>query len=93
MHFIVYCIDHPGMVERRLANYDAHKAWLETSPLRTLISGPLTELDGTMIGSFFLYEADDIENVRAFASRDPFNVAGIWETVDIRAFLKRVDNR
>ncbi len=28
-----------------------------------------------------------------FNSNDPFNKAGIWRTVDIRLFLKRVDNR
>jgi uncharacterized protein YciI len=46
-----------------------------------------------MIGSFFLYEADDIAEVMRFNSSDPFNEAGIWRTVDIRPFLKRVDNR
>ena len=56
MHFIVYCLDHPNMVERRLENYDDHKAYLQTAPVKTLISGPLTKSDGqTMIGSFFLY--------------------------------------
>ncbi|WP_027794442.1 YciI family protein [Paraburkholderia acidipaludis] len=93
MHFVVYCLDHPGMVERRLAHYEAHKSWLQTSSLRTLISGPLTEPDGTMIGSFFLYESDDIEAVRKFVFADPFNQAGIWNTIEIRPFVKRVDNR
>jgi uncharacterized protein YciI len=46
-----------------------------------------------MIGSFFLYESDSIEEVRTFNQADPFNQAGIWKTVDIRPFLKRVDNR
>ena len=93
INFVVYCLDHPGMVQRRLDHYDAHKAYLQTSPVRALISGPLTELDGTMIGSFFLYEGDDIEAVRRFVVGDPFNQAGIWNTIDIRPFIKRVDNR
>jgi uncharacterized protein YciI len=46
-----------------------------------------------MIGSFFLYEADDIDAVRRFNANDPFNGAGIWKSVEIRPFLKRVDNR
>ena len=94
MHFTVYCLDHPDMVERRLENYDAHKAYLQTAPVKTLISGPLTKPDGqTMIGSFFLYEADDIGAIEKFVEADPFNKAGIWNTVDIRPFIKRVDNR
>jgi uncharacterized protein YciI len=62
--------------------------------VKTLISGPLVAEDNqTMIGSFFLYEADSIEDVRSFNRSDPFNQAGIWNTVEIRPFLKRVDNR
>jgi uncharacterized protein YciI len=94
MHFTVYCLDHEGMVDRRRENYDAHKAYLATSPVKTLMSGPLLASDGeTMIGSFFLYEADNIEEVVKFNREDPFNKAGIWGSVDIRGFLKRVDNR
>ncbi|MEX3932147.1 YciI family protein [Paraburkholderia phymatum] len=94
MHFTVYCLDHPNMVERRLENYDAHKGYLQTSPVKTLISGPLTKPDGqTMIGSFFLYEADSVEDIERFVENDPFNQAGIWNTVDIKPFIKRVDNR
>jgi uncharacterized protein YciI len=94
MHFTVYCLDHPNMVARRLENYDAHKAYLQTAPVKALISGPLTQSDGqTMIGSFFLYEADHIEDIKKFVEGDPFNKAGIWNTVDIRPFIKRVDNR
>ncbi|MFM0512860.1 YciI family protein [Paraburkholderia sp. RL17-373-BIF-A] len=94
MNYIVYCLDHDGMVEKRLANYDAHKAYLATSPVKTLVSGPVVAEDNqTMIGSFFLYESDSIEEVRSFNQADPFNKAGIWKTVDIRPFLKRVDNR
>jgi uncharacterized protein YciI len=94
MNFTVYCLDHPNMVERRLEHYDAHKAYLQTAPVKTLISGPLTKADGqTMIGSFFLYEADGVEEIKTFVEADPFNKAGIWDTVDIRPFIKRVDNR
>jgi uncharacterized protein YciI len=94
MHFTVYCLDHDGMVEKRLAHYEAHKAYLATTPLKMVMSGPLLAADQeTMIGSFFLYEADDIADVMRFNSNDPFNAAGIWRSVDIRPFLKRVDNR
>jgi uncharacterized protein YciI len=94
MHYTVYCLDHDNMVERRLANYEEHKAYLAMSPVRMVMSGPLLAGDEeTMIGSFFLFEADEIGDVMRFNSNDPFNKAGIWRTVDIRPFLKRVDNR
>lgn len=54
MHFIVYCLDHDNMVERRLSHYEAHKAYLATSPVMMVMSGPLLASDQeTMIGSFF----------------------------------------
>jgi uncharacterized protein YciI len=94
MHFTVYCLDHDDMVERRLSRYEAHKAYLATAPVKMVMSGPLLAKDQeTMIGSFFLYEADDIAEVVRFNANDPFNDAGIWKSVDIRPFLKRVDNR
>jgi len=94
MNYIVYCLDHDGMVDTRLAHYDAHKSYLATSPVKTLISGPLVaDDDKTMIGSFFLYESESIEAVRNFANEDPFNKVGIWKTMDVRPFLERVDNR
>lgn len=94
MHYIVHCLDHEGAVEKRLANYDAHKAYLATGTVKTVISGPLLAEDNeTMIGSLFLFEADRKEDVVAFNKNDPFTKAGVWKIVNINPFSKRVDNR
>ncbi len=94
MHFVIHCIDYPDAVEKRLAHYDQHKAYLAAASVRTLVSGPLVASDNeTMIGSFFLLEAGDIADVRSFHENDPFKAAGIWQHVSINPFLKRVDNR
>lgn len=94
MHYVVHCLDHDGAVEKRLSLYDAHKAYLAQAPVRTVISGPLLADDEeTMIGSCFVLEADSIAEVEAFNRDDPFAQAGLWKTVSIRPFAKRVDNR
>lgn len=94
MHYVVHCLDHPGFVEKRLENYDAHKAYLGAADVTIVISGPLLADDEeTMIGSMFLLEADSLAEVEAFHKNDPFYAAGIWEKVSIRPFLKRMDNR
>jgi uncharacterized protein len=94
MHYIVHCLDHDGAVEKRLANYDAHKAYLGAAKTKTLISGPLLSDDNeTMIGSLFLFEADSKEEIIAFNKADPFTAASVWKTVSIHPFSKRVDNR
>lgn len=94
MHYVVHCLDHDGAVEKRLAHYDAHKAYLAAAQVKTIISGPLLADDEqTMIGSCFVLEADSLGVVEDFNRNDPFAKAGLWKTVSIRPFSKRVDNR
>src|SRR3990167_5817382 len=94
MHYVVHCLDHDGAVETRLANYDAHKAYLAAAPVKTVISGPLLADDEqTMIGSCFVIEADSLAEVEDFNRNDPFAKVGLWKSVSVRPFLKRVDNR
>ena len=99
MLFVVHCLDHAGKVEDRLAHYDAHKSYLAQTneagaAVASVISGPLLASDHeTMIGSLFIVEADSEQDVQAFSQADSFNVAGIWESVEINPFNMRVDNR
>lgn len=94
MHYVVHCLDHDGAVEKRLANYEAHKAYLASATVKTVISGPLLADDeATMIGSCFVLEANSLAEVQAFNANDPFARVGLWKTVSIRPFAKRVDNR
>ncbi|MEM7443259.1 MAG: YciI family protein [Pseudomonadota bacterium] len=94
MHYVIHCLDFEGAVEKRLEHYEAHRAYLASAPVKTVISGPLLADDEeTMIGSCFVIEANDISEVEEFNRNDPFAKAGLWETVSIRAFNKRVDNR
>ncbi|MCO4888459.1 YciI family protein [Cupriavidus sp. WGtm5] len=94
MFYVIHAVDKPDALSLRLANYDAHKAYLAQARIKTLISGPLVADDGeTMIGSFFLVEAENKGDAVAFNANDPFAHAGLWQQVSIHAFNKRVDNR
>lgn len=94
MHYIIHCLDYPGAVEKRLSHYEAHKAYLASAGMKTVISGPLLADDETtMIGSCFLVEAASLAEVETFNRNDPFAKADLWKTVSIRPFNKRVDNR
>ena len=71
-----------------------HRDFIATNPIKMVMSGPLTSDDGgEMIGSLFLVEAEDRAEVEAFQRADPLMQANLFETVEVRAFLKRVDNR
>ncbi|MEI5668424.1 YciI family protein [Bosea sp. CCNWLW174] len=93
MLFVIHALDKPGGLDARLANYDAHKAFLsDTSALnvKIVMSGPLVAEDGsTMIGSLFLVEAVDLATVERFNAADPFHTAGIWERIAITGFIRR----
>lgn len=94
MHYVIHCLDKPNSVDKRLENYEAHKTYLAAVPIRMVISGPLLADDEeTMIGSFFLVEAGNLQEVEAFNRADPFYKAELWDRISIRPFNKRVDNR
>jgi len=93
MLFVIHALDRPGALPNRIANYDAHKAFLsDTSAfgVSIVMSGPLVSDDGqTMIGSLFLIEAPSRADVEAFNRADPFAAANIWDKVTITGFLRR----
>jgi hypothetical protein len=94
MLFVIHAFDKPGALPTRLANYEAHKAFLGRCGefgVRMVMSGPLVADDGeTMIGSFLLMEGPDRASVEAWNAADPFYKAGIWEKATVTAFLRRV---
>jgi uncharacterized protein len=93
MLFAIHALDRPGALPTRLANYDAHKAFLSDTSrhgIKIVMSGPLVSDDGeTMIGSLFLIDAPSRLEVEAFNRADPFAKAGIWERISIAGFLRR----
>jgi uncharacterized protein YciI len=94
MKFAVHCLDHSEALLLRLEHYEAHKKYLASGDVRTVISGPLLAPDGeTMIGSLFIFEATTLAEVVEFNANDPFARAGVWADVRIHAFNLRVDNR
>ncbi len=90
MLFVIFCLDRPGSLQTRLDNIEAHKDYLAGEPIKVVMSGPLVSDDGAApVGSLFLVDADDRAQVEASQRNDPLYQAGIWETVEIRAFDKR----
>jgi uncharacterized protein YciI len=93
MLFSIHALDRSGALPTRLANYDAHKAFLSDTSrfgVKIVMSGPLVADDGqTMIVSLFLVEAPSRAEVEAFKRADPFAAAGIWDRVSITGFVRR----
>jgi len=82
--FVMTCTDHPNNLERRMGAREAHLAYVAKNIDQLKLAGPLLDEAGVMAGSLFIVEADDIAAVKAFNAADPYTLAGVFETVDIR---------
>ena len=92
--YIVYAKDKADNLQQRLDQYAAHRAYVEAQGeigrVSVVLSGPLQTDDGTiMIGSMILLNAPDREAVMQFVAENPFNKAGVWESVSVTRFHAR----
>ena len=78
------CIDKPDHLETRLANRDAHLAYVaETGKVK--IAGPLLSDDGeTMCGSLIVLDVEDVAAAKDWSASDPYTKAGLFERVECR---------
>lgn len=89
MHFVIYCLDKPGHAEVRADNRPAHVDYLKASAAQIVAAGPLLTDDGAgMTGSTLIMEFDDRAAAENWAANDPYAKAGLFASVDIRAWKK-----
>ncbi len=87
MLFSVYAVDKPNSLQTRLDNRQAHLEWAAGFMDKIRIGGPMLSDDGeSMAGSMFVMEYDSLEALRALFENDPYNKAGLFESVTIRPF-------
>ena len=84
--FVLTCVDKPDSLALRMANRDAHFAYLGQHPGFVRLAGPFLDPDGAMAGSLLIVEAADLAAATAFAEADPYALAGLFERVEIRAW-------
>jgi uncharacterized protein YciI len=79
------CTDHPGQLQTRLDNREAHLAHLRADP-HVVQAGPLLDATGTMCGSLILFATEDRAHVEAFAAADPYALAGLFDAIRIETW-------
>lgn len=84
MLFVAICNDKPGGLPLRLETRPAHLAWIETQGPAIKAAGPFIGADGQPNGSMFVVEADDESSCLALLARDPYALAGLFDTVSVR---------
>lgn len=89
MHFVIFATDRPDHEKVRDGEQPRHHAYIHDSglPVRLQVAGPTLDPDSeTLNGSLFIIEAEDMAVAEAFVADDPYNQAGLFETVVIRPF-------
>lgn len=88
MLFALICKDKPGKLQLRVDTRPEHAAYLnglnEKGTLK--FAGPFLDGDGKPEGSLVMIEADDMVAAKALADADPYAKAGLFESVEIRAW-------
>jgi uncharacterized protein YciI len=88
MLFLIHCTQIPEGQAIREAHYDAHRAYLKSSPVDIRLSGPMVDDEGkARIGSVFVVDVPDRAAAEAFAAGDPFARAGLFGRVIVTRFL------
>ena len=95
MYFVVFATDKPGTESVRNTTRPAHREYLRNPGKHavTVRVGPTLRDDAvTMNGSLLIVEAETLDAVRAFAEDDPYNRAGLFQTVEIRPWNWALNN-
>jgi uncharacterized protein YciI len=74
--------DKPGHLDTRLANRDAHLAYINDTGVVTK-AGPLLNEAGEMCGSLIILDVADLDAARTWADGDPYAKAGLFASVTL----------
>lgn len=83
--FALICIDKPNAANVRAEVRPKHLAFVEAQDGAVKIAGPFLSADGqTMIGSLIILDAADLAAAQKFAANDPYALAGLFQSVEIK---------
>ena len=88
MLYALMCKDHPNSLDKRMATRPTHIEFLKDLNAQGVLkmSGPLLGDDEKPIGSLVIIAAADKAEAEAISARDPYAIAGLFASVEIRAF-------
>jgi uncharacterized protein YciI len=86
MHFVAICLDKPDSLAKRSENRAAHLAFLNEKSEVVKLAGPFLDSAGQPCGSMLILDCADEAAARAFLSDDPYAKAGLFASVDLRAY-------
>ena len=92
MLFALICTDKPGQLEMRLKVRPTHLAYLESLGAKLKAAGPFLDEAGNPNGTMVIVEAVDMAAAKAIATNDPYTVAGLFSTTEIKPWRWTLKN-
>lgn len=88
MHYALMCKDKPNSLDLRMATRPPHVEYLKAMEAKGVLkmAGPLLGDDEKPIGSLLIIAVGDRKDAEAFAAGDPYAIAGLFASTEIRAF-------
>jgi uncharacterized protein len=87
MRVALICIDKAGALSVRTENRAAHLDYIAATGVVEM-AGPFLDGSGNMTGSLIILEVGDLQAAGDWAAGDPYAKAGLFASVDIRAWKK-----
>ncbi|MBX3598719.1 MAG: hypothetical protein KF874_14210 [Rhizobiaceae bacterium] len=86
MLFAILCKDKPGHLQLRLDTRPAHVDFLNAlnAQKKLAFAGPFLGSDGKPDGSMVVIDAADLGEAEQIAASDPYDGAGLFESVQIK---------
>lgn len=88
MLYVIHCVDKLGNIQVRLDNRSDHLEHLKSYGDKLFAAGPTLDDNEGMNGSVVILDLDSRSDAQDFADRDPYALAGLFESVTISAWKK-----
>jgi uncharacterized protein YciI len=92
MLFALICTDKPNSLELRQQSRPEHLKFLEGLGNTLKAAGPFTDDEGKPTGSLVIIEAENRAAITEIAGRDPYAVAGLFASVEIKPWKWLIKN-
>lgn len=87
MHYVATCLDRPDGLALRQSTRAIHLAYLAGLGAKLKTAGALLDAQGqSPIGSMLIFDCADLAQAHALLAADPFSIAGLFASVDIKAW-------
>jgi len=92
MLFALICTDKVNSLDLRQKSRPDHLKFLESLGSSLKAAGPFTDDEGNPTGSLVIIEAPNRSAIAEIAARDPYVIAGLFSSVDIKPWKWLIKN-